>query len=243
MVQISGSLIAEQSARAKLQEELFRMGLTSPDVIQDHVARVGQGMEDLSEVPQLMRGMVETGLAKNGVVAPVGGRKFRADMGDATGGGARLLSDFYDLNKNYPAEDKVGGRLVNRGLGWFDNTTDLGQKFKEFGSNIASYATMTGETPGMMRSPVLAKKAEAAAPAPGDTPKIRQDKEFRIIDLTLTKIQRKLNGLSTPQRIEFWRDALQEMPQVKQNFKLKDMLEDLLKTGNYNPDLLNKAKY
>lgn len=229
---------------------MFGPGVTNPtdaaDIIRRTAVQRGLGKIDNNQIPAHLLPAVNTFAQKNNIIEPNGGTKFRGELTDAAGGAARLLNDFDELDKKYPAGvnfmGRMGNKLTSGNYPIIGPVTDSGQEFKTYGSNIAAYASVTGETPGMMRSPVLAQKAEAAAPLPGDTPEVRNAKRIKTIDLTFAKIQRKVGGLSTDQRVEFWKDAINEMPNLKSDYKLKNILEDLLRTGTYNPAKLNGLK-
>lgn len=239
-----------QLAVSKQMSDMFGPGIATPEagaeIIKRTAVQRGLGQIDNAQIPSHLLPAVNTYSTKNGIISPNGGTKFRAELTDAAGGAARLLNDFDELNRKYPAGSNLAGRIFDKtkaaSIPFLGPVTDIGQDFKHFGSNIAAYATLTGETPGMMRSPTLAQKAEAAAPLPGDTLEVRNKKRMRAIDLTFAKVQRKVGGLSQDQRVEFWKDALSEMPNLKSDYRLKDALEGILKNGTYDPAKLNVLK-
>jgi hypothetical protein len=210
------------------------------NIVGRHAARIGQGMEDYSDVPSGLKGAIDTYMGKAGIIKPAKG--IRDDISTITGGGQQLLNDFDQLNNAYGAGKQLASRTGNMiaDLPFINHFTDLGQRFKLNESNIANYAGLTGETPGMMRSPLLATKAAGATPAPGDTPEVRDRKRNKVIDLVLTKIQRKIGNLSTPQRIEFWRDAIKDMQSIRTDARYSDVLSKILQTGTYQSAYLNE---
>lgn len=225
MMGITPGMMGDQSGTIANLKNSFKLGEASPDKSNPlHKAALNQLTLD-GGVP----------------LAP----KQKSDITESGVGVARLLNDFQQLDSQYPASGSPLGRTGNRLAGFFDNTTDIGQKFKEFQSNIAAYAKLTGETPSMARSVALAKKAEGAAPNPGDNPDIRKDKFFRIVDLGLDKIQAGLSNLPQTGRVDNWKDLLQNNPfllNLKRDPRFKQTLENIVRTGNYNPIDLNAAK-
>lgn len=211
-------------------------------IVGRHAARIGQGLEEESDLPTGLKGAVGTYMGRAGITKPEKG--IRTDLSAITGGAQQLYNDFKVLDNKYPAGsqlmDRVGNMIAGAGrLNPIKNFTNIGQDFDMYGSNIANYAGLTGETPGMMRSPLLATKAAAAAPAPGDTPTVREEKRKRIVDLAFSKLQRKIGSLSTPQRIEFWKDAINQMQDLRTDASFADTFSKILKTGTYDSSYLN----
>lgn len=237
---------ANARTQADIYKTFFNMGIDPGEpaafknAVEDRLKAVSLGKDNLGNTPIDKHVKVE--MEKRGLVIPQGGTKFGDDVNAITTSSNRLLNDFDQLNQKFPAADTLVGRLVNKGqtLPLVSGMTDIGQNMDLFKSNIAGYASKVGETPSMMRSVMLAKKAEGAMPTAQDLPSVRIEKRNKLVDLTFDKLQEKIGNLSKEQRLSFWRDAINNMPSIKKDYRFKNVLEDIMKNGVYNPSLLVK---
>jgi len=173
-----------------------------------------------------------------------------AVMSDATSAN-RLLNDFTELDNKYPAQPGMIGRAGNSASTMINAlplmSTEMGQAFNLNRANIAALAKGVGETPSMARSVFLAKKAEAAAIEANDTPTVRADKYLKLTDLALDKIQEGFSNLPQKQRIANWENLIKTDPHplmqtLRKDARFSEVLSHILKTGNYDPSLVNRSK-
>lgn len=234
---------AETRAFLDAQRMLWQMGFSDQGDVAKIAARVLHGDLGMADVPTQAKGLVDAAIGKlGGVIPPKGIGENLASMATV---GNQLLSNFDELNRQYPAGKQAVDRLGNAIVGGgkynpIANMTDMGQTFNLFGSNVTKYANETGETPGMARSPYFGAKAMAAAPGVTDTPTVRASKRNKIIDLAFSKAQAATGNLSLSQRQQFWRDFINNFPAIRNNAAYSDFISRVIRTGQYDSGYLNE---
>lgn len=247
--------LGQMRASQQMQHMLMNMGFSGPEdmkkLVLQHAHDQAVGIEDPSSVKGTALGNLVENAKKNlGLTDLSGGAKTRAAIFSLGTEGSKLLNDFDNLNKLYPASPTLTGKAGQKlkTLPLIGQFTDLGQEYNKFESNLMNYAKTTA---GITSSRLLDSNKEqsrfmGSLPRPTDNVAIRNEKRLSLVDNLFTHIDAAISGLSTEQKKHFWTETLKNnetfinlgTDPVFRNNVIKKVLE----TGNYDSSYLNPMK-
>lgn len=246
----SAQQMAEMRASQGAKDKLFSLGFNSPEDMTKSAALavhdISTGKADLKDYRGTAYGnMVDQALQSGRVNKFPGGTQGRQQLDAAFSTGGNLLNSFDELNKAYPpAKNRIGSiadsLAVN--LPVIGSNTDIGQKYGLFNSDLVNFARTKGITSTrLMDSDKEKAILKAALPSPSDSPEIREDKRYKLLDGIFTAVQGQVSALPKEQRGVIWKELLDSTPNIKKDPKLRIALEKTIEDGTYSSSYLNRG--
>lgn len=239
--------VAAMNERSKNMQMMQMAGLPAdPDALKGMAStaasQMALGQADKKDFHPLIGNNAENLMASSGFIKPPKGtlENVQKMANDAV----TAQNNIENFSKQLTPPTSIGGKVGNifadkLGIGGLSPYKSQYDAF--MATNLPSLDVAVGLTPGALsRSPKLYDKVKSLLPLPGDSPGVVANKAGNITDMYLSHINGKLTSLPAQQRSLFWKEIVNNNPEILNNKAVGTKLLKAIDNGNYAPGSIYK---